>query len=65
MSRWNHALCRDCYAAREPGRDPVRLKDAPTVACCACGAFTGDGIYYRADPATMSCKGDGGAHADR
>jgi hypothetical protein len=61
MSGWTHAICRSCYANREPGRVPVALKDAELEKCCFCGVETKEGIYYRADPASAQC---GGKHED-
>jgi hypothetical protein len=62
MSAWTHALCRACYAAVEPGREPHRVENAPAEPCCRCGARTGEPIYYRADPKDFGCRGTGGTH---
>lgn len=56
MSPWTHALCDDCYAAVEPGREPVRMLLPEDETCCRCREETKSGIYYRADPKTMHCK---------
>jgi RNase P subunit RPR2 len=62
MSKWTHSLCESCYAALEPGRVPSRLipdPDEPRIQekCCHCGGMHVSGIYYRANPAKMACKG--------
>jgi hypothetical protein len=56
-SPWRHALCAPCYEALEPGRNPVALRDAQVELCCRCGLLTVSGIYYRADPESLACKG--------
>jgi predicted HAD superfamily Cof-like phosphohydrolase len=64
MSAWTHALCRVCWARREPDRTPVKVKDAPSEVCCACGALTPDGIYVRGDPESFECHGKHREDAD-
>lgn len=56
-SRWQHALCRACYAAVEPGRAPHLVIDAPPDACCRCDEIADPPIYYRADPVRFGCAG--------
>jgi hypothetical protein len=56
MSKWTHPICVECYVAREPGRAPIRVQDAPEETCCFCGKPTTDGIYCRADPTGLVCK---------
>jgi hypothetical protein len=53
-SRWIHALCESCWAAREH-RTPPRITDAEAEVCCACQTSTTSGIYIRANPATLRC----------
>ncbi|MFT3915337.1 MAG: hypothetical protein QM704_14820 [Anaeromyxobacteraceae bacterium] len=55
MSRWNHAICWDCWepvmsAAGYPNRDPVRVIDSEPVPCCWCGTETDAGIFLRKTP---------------
>lgn len=66
MSRWNHAICVDCFSARQPRYEPVvlRVVNAETLErvrrnelCCFCAARTDAGIYIRADPKTTMCAG--------
>lgn len=58
MSNWTHAICDDCYAKREPGREPVRLVNRELEHCCFCGDQTLSGIYYRHAPSvTPLCRG--------
>ena len=49
MSRWTHRLCRTCYAARRPGREPHIIKDMVDGFCCAC-AGPAPGLWYRDAP---------------
>lgn len=63
MSRWTHAICDPCFEERYPDREPVRLKYAgqpeePAELCCFCGRVTVGGIFVRADPLTVACKGN-------
>jgi hypothetical protein len=60
MSAWTHTLCADCWRKQNPDRNPVRVRSAGSEPCCACKALTADGIYVRADPTTMTCKGKHG-----
>lgn len=53
MAQWTHPICTICWSDRNPGRDPVRVKDAVIEVCCYCGLPTASGIYIRADPATL------------
>lgn len=60
MSRsdWTHAICAGCWDARNPGREPIRLRKPPQEPCCFCGFVSDDGIYVRADPETVPlCRG--------
>ncbi len=54
---WRHSLCSGCYEEREPGRRPVRVREAAVETCCACGKKHSSGIYYRADPSGLRCEG--------
>jgi hypothetical protein len=40
-------VCNTCFAERNPGRTPVRLRDPNVERCCYCGAITEAGIYVR------------------
>jgi len=62
MSAWTHACCPACYERFEPGRYPAQMVGEHEP-CCWCGADN-HGIYYRADPATTPCRGEGGLHDD-
>lgn len=57
MSKWTHSLCEKCYSELEPGRQPSKVLQPDTEACCRCCAMHSDGIYYRADPNELACKG--------
>jgi hypothetical protein len=54
---WTHPLCMPCFAALEPRRQPIQMTEAYRMeeVCCRCLLETTDGIYYRADPATLGC----------
>lgn len=52
MSGWNHSLCDDCWYARNPDRQAVRLVNPDMLVCCACGTLTDSGIFVRAAPAS-------------
>lgn len=58
-SPWTHAICAECYAKFEPGREPVRTINMPKDRCCWCGRETS--IYYRYDPNAAPCRGTIGA----
>jgi hypothetical protein len=57
MSPFTHALCEACYEWLEPGREPVMITPPEQETCCWCGKPTTSGIYYRAEPERMVCKG--------
>lgn len=57
MSKWNHSICDRCWEKKEPNREPVRVVDAERELCCYCGFSHKSGIYVRADPNTLRCKG--------
>lgn len=48
---WRHSICLACWKTRNPGREPIALKEPEIETCCFCGAETCDGIYVREDPA--------------
>lgn len=54
---WQHSICDLCYSKEQPGRDPIRLKEAELSTCCFCGELHDSGIYYRKDPQLTLCKG--------
>jgi len=56
-SRWEHYVCGACYAGLQPGRKPTRVIDAKPGICCACGKRHASGIFMRANPASMACRG--------
>jgi hypothetical protein len=64
MSRWTHCLCAACFEKARPGVVPLRVKDSPEEACCACGTLTSAGIFYRGDPEEFPCGGKGGTHQE-
>lgn len=63
-SRFTHAICGKCWAARNNGIIPHQLVDAASVACCYCGNETTEGIYIREAPEKVPCGGSriGGVH---
>lgn len=58
---FKHVLCADCWYAKNPGRKPVLVYNAPPGVCCQCSRGTLVPIYIRQDPTTLPC---GGAHRD-
>lgn len=56
MTRWDwtQPICRACFAVREPGREPARLREPDAETCCVCGAPTREGIYVRIDPDSIA-----------
>ena len=57
MSRWTHPICVACWNKRHPESQIAEGLVAPDESCCWCGKGT-CGIYVRADPSTVPCKGD-------
>lgn len=57
MSRFNHSLCDRCWTELEPDRQAVKIREPSTETCCQCGDEHKSGIYYRANPDLMPCKG--------
>lgn len=53
---WTHPICVDCYDKRYPGRIPVQVSAEMVITeqCCDCGGLTVSGVYFRADPRTLS-----------
>jgi hypothetical protein len=47
MKWMNVQVCAGCWIEANPSRVPVRVKDANTEACAACGLPTSSGIYVR------------------
>ena len=58
MSRWSHAICRLCWDAQTPDREPTVLRYPHEETCCFCGAVTQEGIYVRENPARLRCGGE-------
>ena len=52
---WTQPICSPCWEARNPGREPIRLKNLlEQETCCWCGNPTQDGIFVRVDPKTVN-----------
>lgn len=66
MSIWYHPVCDVCWRilCDPPHREPVRMLRAGEAVCCGCGAHTTSGIFIRADPNRMHCRGKGPSHSD-
>lgn len=48
---WNQPLCNNCWAAEEPGQEPIReVEPDRSYRCASCGAWTWSGIWARRDP---------------
>lgn len=58
MSKWNHAICDECWTSKNPDREPVRLMSHPVETCCFCGTKTNSGIRVRHDPKDLECEHD-------
>lgn len=58
MSKWTHNICLECWTEGNPNRIAYSVKEAEQEVCCVCGAQNKDGIYFRADGATLQCKGE-------
>lgn len=65
---WTHSICDDCYATREPGRVPVKVRAVPGTRedggeslrrCCYCLRKAATGAYYRSDPRDTPCAASG------
>jgi hypothetical protein len=67
-NRWRHSICQACWNERNPGREPVAVReefrDEKPEACCFCGRMHGSGIYVREDPGGVRCGGASGVHAE-
>lgn len=50
MSNWTQSICERCWNKQNPGRIPVRMKNADEEECCFCKRVTTDGIYIRVNP---------------
>jgi hypothetical protein len=57
MSRWTHSICESCWTARNPDRQPVKLRAEQDETCCYCGQPHSSGIFVRDDPSTLKCNG--------
>jgi hypothetical protein len=57
MSKWTHAICDGCWGKRNPGRLATVLINKNVEICCFCGEKTTAGIYVRAEPSKLLCKG--------
>ena len=57
MSKWTHAICRTCWETQEPDRPVIDPGNVPAESCCWCGTPTTIGLYKRADPSELRCKG--------
>ena len=60
---WRHTVCDSCYNERSAADDampetPVRLKHTELEKCCGCGVEHTSGIYIRAEPSSMQCRGN-------
>lgn len=64
-NKFTHSICDTCWIAKDPHREPLRLKPeyAPTEDCCFCGSTHKSGIYVRGNPDDLKCKGQGAIHA--
>lgn len=63
MSRWNHAVCENCWRSLNPYQEPHRgLGVNEPERCCYCGTVTQSGIYRREDPLLVDCQGKGKVH---
>jgi len=47
---WTQPQCASCFAAQNPGRQPLTALVGYKETCCTCGKDTRDGIYIRIDP---------------
>ena len=55
---WTHCICPPCFGEKFPGREPVRVKDAPVQPCCFCKTPTNAGIFVRFPPQQTPCEGN-------
>lgn len=67
MSRWTHRICMRCWRERAGDRIPHKFMRMMPGVCCVCGqpdsGAEGE-IYFRADPESLLCKGQGSEHED-
>lgn len=63
MSTWTHSLCEPCWRKGERGHEEPQRYAVVTAMCCVCGEWHRSGIWFRADPAKVACKGNGPTHA--
>jgi hypothetical protein len=59
-SRWTHAQCAGCWHREQGDRRPLTLalEARQMESCCFCGQQTYAGIYVRADPMVLACRGE-------
>lgn len=55
MSEWTHNICETCWNERNPDRLAYKVRQAPALVCCFCGAKHASGIYVRHDPKKLAC----------
>lgn len=67
MSKWNHAICQECWNSLNRG-EPCRVReeflDETAEPCCFCGKPQQSGIYVRKNPNEVPCKGEGVVHEE-
>jgi hypothetical protein len=64
MSKFNHLLCESCWNRQHPDRPAVTVSSSGPDSCCSCGNKTASGIYVRAAPDSLACRGIGPVHKD-
>jgi hypothetical protein len=60
VSRFQHALCAECWTVYAPARIPVTVRATDggmPQTCCECQRQTVSGIYVREEPGRFECKG--------
>src|ERR1700682_826119 len=63
LSQWTHNICGACWNAKPENKDrqfdaAARGGQGPPDVCCWCGAGNRDGIYLRASPEELKCRGN-------
>ena len=65
MSKLDHTMCDSCWEKKQPNREPVRLTiSLKPLPCCFCGEPTQSGIFVRAHPTVVKCRGKGKYHEE-
>jgi hypothetical protein len=59
---WRHLVCGTCWLAQNGGHHVDDVGGDVVGLCCFCGRETSSGIYTRADPREVACKGTTGIH---